>query len=164
VAFCVWVLLLNIMLWRLTHVAAESRSSSLFIHLCYSTIWVHNTLFTPLPLTDLYAVLLSGDYKQCCCERHLKTSICVNIGFISHFSTISFLVLHGAQARLFSQCGREVVEADLLSLVWISRGKHSLKHYKMWCDASWMFLGDVLQHNDDDPFYPKLADHVYWFS
>ena len=43
---------LSIMLWRLTHVAAGSRSSSLFIHLCYSTVWLQNTLFTTLQLTD----------------------------------------------------------------------------------------------------------------
>ena len=52
VAFCVWVLSLSTVLWRLTHVAAESRSSSLFIHLCYSTEWLQNTLFTTLQLTD----------------------------------------------------------------------------------------------------------------
>ena len=57
-------------------------------------------------------------------ERHVRTSICVDLGFISNFSTISLLVLHGAQARPFHQCGIEVVEANLLSLVWISRGKH----------------------------------------
>ena len=51
------------------------------------------------------------------------------MGFISHFAMISFLLLHGAQARPFSQCGTEVVEADLLSLVWISRGKHALRLY-----------------------------------
>ena len=118
--------LTSIMLWRLTHVAAESRNSSLFIHLCYSTIWVKNTLFTTLQLTDIEAAPLFAYYKQCCCERHLKRSICVDIGFISHFSTISFLVLHSAHTRHFSQCGLEVVEADLISLVWISRGKHSL--------------------------------------
>ena len=39
VAFCVWVLSLNTVLWRLTHEAAES-SSSLFIHLCSSTEWL----------------------------------------------------------------------------------------------------------------------------
>ena len=33
----------------------------------------------------------------------------------------------------------------------------------MWHDESWLFFGDILQHSDDDPFYPKLVDHVYWF-
>ena len=34
----------------------------------------------------------------------------------------------------------------------------------LWCDESWMFLGDVLQHRHDDPFYPDMVDNVYWFS
>ena len=31
----------------------------------------------------------------------------------------------------------------------------------MSCDESWIFLMDVLQYNDDNPFYPELVDHVY---
>ena len=27
-----------------------------------------------------------------------------------------------------------------------------------------MFLGDVLQHNDNDPYYPELVSRIYWFS
>ena len=42
VAFCVWVLSLSTVLQRLTHVAAESRSSPLFIHLCCFTAWLQN--------------------------------------------------------------------------------------------------------------------------
>jgi len=58
----------------------------------------------------------------------------VDMGFISHFSKISFLLLHGAQARPFSQCGIEVVEADLLS--WSGSQEASIHSDSTRCDVT----------------------------
>ena len=47
---------------------------------------------------------------------------------------ISFLLLHGAQARPFSQCGIEVVEADLLS--WSGSKEASIHSDSTRCDVT----------------------------